>query len=81
MKYSINYKKIKNELKKKKSKNVLIQLPDGLKPDYKEIIKNLQGDYEIFIWAGTCFGACDIPVWTEQNGIDTIIHLGHEKWF
>ena len=78
MEYSINFGKLKNDIKKQKASNVLIQLPDGLKKDYQSIIKNLQGDYNLFIWGGSCFGACDIPYFTKDCGIDMIIHFGHE---
>jgi 2-(3-amino-3-carboxypropyl)histidine synthase len=80
MKYEINYEKIKNKIKDAKAKNVLIQLPDGLKPDYKRIVKELEGDYNLFLWAASCFGACDIPIFTEKSGIDLIIHFGHEEF-
>ena len=80
MQYEINYKKIKKEIINVKAKNVLIQLPDGLKPEYKKIVKEFQGDYNLFLWAGSCFGACDIPIFTESACIDLIIHLGHEEF-
>ena len=80
MQYKINYKKIKKDIITLKAENVLLQLPDGLKPEYKKIIKELQGDYNLFLWAGTCFGACDIPIFAENAGIDLIVHFGHEEF-
>lgn len=80
MEYEIDFEKIKNDIIKSKARNVLVQLPDGLKQDYKEIVKKLKGDYNIFLWGNTCFGACDIPTFTEKNNIDLIVHFGHEEF-
>ncbi len=80
MDYAIDYSKAKNELKKANAKRVLVQLPDGLKKDYKEIYENLKGDYFIYFWAGSCFGACDIPIYVKDFGFDIIVHFGHEKF-
>jgi len=67
------------EIKKVKAKKVLIQLPDGLKPKATEIVKQLEKETKakIFIWAGSCFGSCDIP---NTKGYDLILHFGHTKW-
>ena len=35
---------------------------------------------EIIFWAGSCFGACDIPVGLEKLGVDMIIQFGHSGW-
>ncbi|VVB75258.1 2-(3-amino-3-carboxypropyl)histidine synthase [Candidatus Tiddalikarchaeum anstoanum] len=80
MEYEIDYKKIAGSLKEVKAKNVLLQLPDGLKPDFKKVINNISQFYKcnLFIWGNSCFGACDLPVQSEKAGIDTIIHVGHE---
>jgi 2-(3-amino-3-carboxypropyl)histidine synthase len=80
MDYEIDYKNIKDELKKSNAKRVLIQLPDGLKKDYAQIEKNLRGDYELFFWLGSCFGACDIPKYVETFGFDFIVHFGHMEF-
>ena len=81
MDYLIDYKRIKESIKKNNAKNVLLQLPDGLKQDFKEICKNIESkDYELFLWMGSCFGACDIPVYVDKMGIDMIVHFGHEKF-
>ena len=52
------------EIKKTKAKTVMIQLPDGLKPKAKEIVDELKQktkNVKFYIWAGSCYGACDIP--------------------
>jgi 2-(3-amino-3-carboxypropyl)histidine synthase len=62
-----------------KAKRVCIQLPDGLKPRAKEIVDFLEKKTkaEIFIWSGSCFGACDTP---DLKGFDLLIQWGHSEW-
>ncbi|MBU0471397.1 MAG: diphthamide synthesis protein [Nanoarchaeota archaeon] len=80
--YSYNLKEAIQEIKKQKAKKVLLHLPDGLKPKAKEIQEEIKKELntEIFIWAGSCYGACDLPLETKNLGIDLIIHFGHTKW-
>jgi len=82
MEYSLDYKKIAKGIRKAKAKNVLIQLPDGLKPDYKIIIIELSKlvKSNLFLWAGSCFGACDVPMQSSSAGIDLIVHVGHKEF-
>ena len=72
------------QIKKAKSKKVLIQLPEGLKPYATQIAdkftKELKGTVQFFIWLDSCYGACDIPIETEKLGIDLIIQFGHSNW-
>lgn len=64
------------------SKLVCIQLPDGLKPQAKEIQTEIEQktSAKVIIWAGSCFGACDIPTHIDRLGIDLLIHFGHTEW-
>lgn len=79
MEYDLELSKAAEEIKKANAKTVCIQLPDGLKPKATEIVTKLEQstDAKIFIWAGTCFGACDVP---DLKGIDLLIQWGHSKW-
>jgi len=80
--YNLEYDETIKSIKKKNAKNVLIQLPDGLKAKAAIIQECLEAatDAQIFIWAGSNFGACDIPLEVERMGIDLIIHYGHTEW-
>jgi len=80
MDYDIDYEKIIKELKSSKAKRVLVQLPDGLKKDYAEIEKRLKGEYALYFWLGSCFGACDIPSYVKDLGFDFIVHFGHNEF-
>jgi len=75
MKYDLELEKVIRRIKKSRAKTVCIQLPDGLKPLAMQISdvlkKNTKAD--ILIWAGSCFGACDIP----NINVDLLIQWGH----
>ena len=79
-KYDLELDRIIKEIKSKKPKSVLLQLPDGLKPYSTSIIDYLEeqfkGKIQFKTWLGSCFGACDTP----QTKSDLIIQFGHAKW-
>jgi diphthamide biosynthesis enzyme Dph1/Dph2-like protein len=79
--YDLELENAVKAIRTAKAKLVLIQLPDGLKPKAKEIQETLRQrtTAEILIWAGSAFGACDIPRNTEQLGIDLVIQWGHSE--
>lgn len=75
--YELELEKVKGIILQKKAKTVLIQLPDGLKPEATIISEELEKTgAEIFIWAGTCFGACDLP----NAKADLIVQFGHNEF-
>lgn len=78
MEYDLELERAVCEIEAAKAKTVCIQLPDGLKPRAKEIADFLASrtDASILIWAGSCFGACDIP----KVDADIIIQWGHSPW-
>lgn len=77
MEYDLELERVVKEIKKKKAKEVCIQLPDGLKPRATEIAEYLEKNTnaKITIWAGSCFGACDIP----NIKADLLIQWGHSS--
>lgn len=82
MDYDLELDKVISRIKKERAKRVCIQLADGLKPKAKEIQEALEKstNAQIFIWAGSCFGACDIPAGLERLKIDLLIQFGHSEW-
>ncbi|BBL45881.1 diphthamide biosynthesis protein [Nanobdella aerobiophila] len=84
MEIDLDLDNIENLIKENKYKKILLQLPDGLKP-YSNIIYNRLKekfkDKELFIWFGTDFGGCDIPIYMDKFGFDLIIHFGHSKFY
>ena len=81
MSYNLELERIVNEIKKQKARLVCIQLPDGLKPKANEIQDAIEKmtKAKVLIWAGSCYGACDIPDLKGLN-IDLLIQWGHSKW-
>ncbi len=75
MEYDLELERAAKEIKKRMAKSVCIQLPDGLKPMATEIAEYLENNTKtkVMIWAGSCFGACDIP----DVKADLLIQWGH----
>ncbi len=77
MEYNLELTKVVNEINKSKAKTVLVQLPDGLKPEGTNIVKFLEKHTKatIFLWLNSCYGACDIP----DVKVDLLIQFGHNE--
>jgi 2-(3-amino-3-carboxypropyl)histidine synthase len=73
--------RIKQEINNLEAKRVLIQLPEGLKPEATWIAKIVEKAGALAIISGDpCYGACDIAVSeAERLGADLIVHFGHSK--
>jgi len=82
MEFELELDKAIDSIKKNKAIKVCIQLPDGLKPKAQEITDKIREETnsEVLIWAGSTFGACDIPLEIERLDVDLLIHWGHAAW-
>ena len=82
MNYDLELERIILAIKEKGYKKVCLQLPDGIKLKAKEITNAIRNDTEadVIIWAGSNFGACDLPLEVERLGVDVLIHFGHSEW-
>ncbi|MBN1646175.1 diphthamide synthesis protein [Candidatus Woesearchaeota archaeon] len=80
--YDIKLEPVIKDLKDMKAKTVLIQLPDGIKPQGAEIADKIEAETgaKVTIWAGTAYGACDIPIEVDNLGFDALVHFGHSQW-
>lgn len=80
--YDLEVEKAIEKIKKEKAKKVLLQFPDGLKPAAKQIVNVLkkESDAEIYIYLGSCYGACDFPTNLDRLGFDLLISFGHSEW-
>jgi 2-(3-amino-3-carboxypropyl)histidine synthase len=80
MEYGLELDKAAAFIRKEKAKTVCIQLPDGLKPQAGRIADALGAatGAKIFIWAGSCFGACDTPMLPKE--FDLLLQWGHSPW-
>ena len=79
--FDFEEERIKQEITKLDAKRVLLQMPEGLKPEAPKLAKLIEkcGALAI-ISADPCYGACDIAVSEAQGlGVDLIVHFGHAK--
>ena len=79
--FDFEEERIKQEIIKLGAKRVLLQLPEGLKPEGPRLAKVVEKTGALpIISADPCYGACDIAVAeAEFLGIDLILHFGHAK--
>ena len=80
--YNLELNKAIEEIKKRNAKQILIQLPDGLKHKSNDIAYYIEKNTNsnVFIWLGSCFGACDLPLGLDVLKIDLIIQWGHNRF-
>ena len=79
--FDFEEERVKQEILKLKAKLVLIQLPEGLKPEAPRLAKIVEkfGSLPI-VSADPCYGACDLAMAdAESLGVDLIVHYGHSK--
>jgi 2-(3-amino-3-carboxypropyl)histidine synthase len=79
--FDFEEERVKQEILKLGAKRVLIQLPEGLKPEATRLAKIIEklGTLPI-VSADPCYGACDLATVEAENlGVDLIIHYGHSK--
>ncbi|MFH0831406.1 MAG: diphthamide synthesis protein [archaeon] len=74
--------RIAEKIEKSRAKLVCLQFPDGLKQDATEIAEKIEKKTgaKCFIWLGSCFGACDLPLHLENLNFDMIVQFGHSEW-
>jgi 2-(3-amino-3-carboxypropyl)histidine synthase len=78
--YDFEEERVKQEISKLKAKRVLIQLPEGLKPEALRLAKIVEKFALPIVSADPCYGACDLATAeAESLGADLIIHYGHSK--
>ena len=77
--YELELAEAIEKVKSINAKTVCIQLPDGIKPQAKEIADKLESETgaKVLIWLGSNFGACDIPLDMDRLKIDLMISWGH----
>jgi 2-(3-amino-3-carboxypropyl)histidine synthase len=79
--FDFEEERVKQKILKLGAKRVLIQLPEGLKPEATRLAKDIEklGILPI-VSADPCYGACDLAtVEAESLGVDLIVHYGHSK--
>jgi 2-(3-amino-3-carboxypropyl)histidine synthase len=79
--FDLEEERVKQTILKLGAKRVLIQVPEGLKPEAPHIAKAIEKlGVQPIISADPCYGACDLAISeAESLGADLIIHYGHTK--
>lgn len=79
--FNFEERRLAEEIRKRKAKFVLIQLPEGLKPHGARLAKTVEETGALaIISADPCYGACDIAILeAERLGADLLIHYGHSE--
>jgi len=73
--------RVRQEILKLGAKRVLIQLPEGLKPEAPRLAVTIEKSGAMpIVSADSCYGACDLATAeAESLGVDLIIHYGHSR--
>ncbi len=81
MSYNLELDKAIESIEEKKAEKVLIQLPEGLKTQAKEIMQRIktETDAEPVLDSEPVYGACCIPGKKEREEYDLVIHFGHTE--
>lgn len=78
--YYIDLEKAVKKINKNNYKNIVLQVPEGLRHIFKNFVDFFEEKTKanIIISADPCFGACDIPSFFCGNqDIDLIVQIGH----
>jgi 2-(3-amino-3-carboxypropyl)histidine synthase len=79
--FDFEEERLKQEITRLNAKRVLIQLPEGLKPDAPRIAKLVEKAGALpIVSADPCYGACDLATSeAESLNADLLVHFGHAK--
>ncbi len=77
--HNLEERRLKEEIKKHQAKRVLLQLPEGLKPEGPRLASIAEEAGAIaIVSADPCYGACDLATQDADSlDVDLIIHYGH----
>ena len=80
--FDFEEEKLLEEILRRNAKRVLLQFPEGLKPESPRIAILLQkAGVQAIISADPCYGACDLPLMEAKDlNVDLIVHFGHTEF-
>jgi len=81
--FNLELEKLIEEIKNRNSKQVLVQLPDGLKNKANIVVDEIESktNAKAFLWLTDCFGACDLPLGLDILNIDLMVQFGHNRYW
>lgn len=79
--FDFEEERVRQEIRRLGAKRVLIQLPEGLKPEAPRLARLVEKAGALpIVSADPCYGACDLAISeAESLGVDMMIHFGHSK--
>jgi len=79
--FDFEEERLKQEIARLGAKRVLLQLPEGLKPEAPRLAKIIEKTGALpIVSADPCYGACDLATSEAKSlAVDLIIHFGHAK--
>jgi 2-(3-amino-3-carboxypropyl)histidine synthase len=79
--FDFEEERVKQEILRIGAKRVLLQLPEGLKPEGPRLAMVIEKTGAIpIVSADPCYGACDLATEAAEGlGIDLIVHYGHSR--
>lgn len=79
--FDFEEERIKKEIHRLGAKRVLLQMPQGLKPEATKLAQMVEQAGAIaIISSDPCYGACDIALSEAEGlGVDLVVHFGHAK--
>jgi 2-(3-amino-3-carboxypropyl)histidine synthase len=79
--FDFEEERIKQEIRRLGAKRVLLQMPQGLKPQAIQIAQTVEAaGATAFISSDPCYGACDIAFSEAEGlGVDLVVHFGHAR--
>jgi len=79
--FELEENRLREEILRRGAKKVLLQLPEGLKPEGPRLATIIENAGATAIISGDpCYGACDLPLSEAENlGVDLVIHYGHTR--
>ncbi len=79
--FDFEEERVKKEIQRLGAKRVLLQMPQGLKPEATKIASAVESFGAVaIISSDPCYGACDIALSeAESLGADLVVHFGHAK--
>jgi 2-(3-amino-3-carboxypropyl)histidine synthase len=77
--FNLEISRLKKEIRRHRARKVLLQLPEGLKPEGPRLAAAIEETGAQPIISGDpCYGACDLALSEAQTlGADLIVHYGH----
>jgi len=80
--YDLEVDRVSDEIRRHRARRVLLQLPDGLRPQAFTLADALRGrtGAEVLLLGDSCYGACDVALrQAEALGADLLVHYGHSR--